>query len=218
MNLRFRSASCSRKAESSELRYQCRAYRSTNSSFQIDTSDIFFTCQLLCSNGSHVICQCPFYNPFMHYILQVDKFISFIDTLIDNENEWLTKNFYLKWNLTIQFIQQLDFISLQLINITNSFISINKYIEFFINSQEFENKNQSIRISIDRKINLTFFIISKLDEYLYINQSSNKLNSHLVNLNIKQNNIENIQITFRHLNLLNNSNQISTCVYLKNMT
>ncbi|CAF4909658.1 unnamed protein product, partial [Rotaria sp. Silwood1] len=259
--------------QSSELRYQCRAYRSTNSSFQIDTSDIFFTCQLLCSNGSHVICQCPFYNPFMHYILQVDtsisednfellmidndlkdkclidsfnrsiqqslnkidyylkkfssyqqkkllakKFISFIDTLIDNENEWLTKNFYLKWNLTIQFIQQLDFISLQLINITNSFISINKYIEFFINSQEFENKNQSIRISIDRKINLTFFIISKLDEYLYINQSSNKLNSHLVNLNIKQNNIENIQITFRHLNLLNNSNQISTCVYLKNMT
>ncbi|CAF1306566.1 unnamed protein product [Rotaria sordida] len=257
---------------SSELRYQCRAYRSTNSSFQINTSDIFFTCQLLCSNGSHVICQCPFYNPFMHYVLQVDtsisednfellmidndlkdkclidplnksiqesinkidyylkkfllfqqkkllakKLIAFIDLLIDNEDEWLNRNLYSKWNIIIRFIQQLEFIGLQLLDISNSFISINKYIEFFVNSQEYENKNRSIIISINNKINSTFFIISKLDEYLNINQSSNKLNSHIINLNIKQKNLENIQIIFRHLNPLNNSNQISTCVYLKNI-
>ncbi|CAF4798208.1 unnamed protein product, partial [Rotaria sp. Silwood2] len=174
---------------SSELRYQCRAYRSTNSSFQIDTSDIFFTCQLLCSNGSHIICQCPFYNPFMHYVLQVDtsisednfellmidndlkdeclidsfnrsiqqsinkidyylkkfssfqqkkllskKLISFIDTLIDNEDEWLNKNYYLKWNIAMRFIQQLQFIGLQLIDLTNSFISIHQHIGKFSNN------------------------------------------------------------------------------------
>ncbi len=34
--------------------------------------NMFFACQLLCSNGSHVICQCPFFNPFMHYILYID--------------------------------------------------------------------------------------------------------------------------------------------------
>ena len=36
------------------------------------STDIFFACQLLCSNGSHVICQCPFFNPLMHYVLHLD--------------------------------------------------------------------------------------------------------------------------------------------------
>ncbi|CAM4872882.1 unnamed protein product [Rotaria socialis] len=258
---------------SSELRYQCRAYRSTHSSFQIDSSDIFFTCQLLCSNGSHVICQCPFYNPFMHYVLQVDtsisednfelslidndlqdkcsvdlpdtslqqsinridyylekfssfqqkkilakKLISFIDTLIDNEEEWLNKSFYSKWNLAVRFIQQLDFIGLQLTDvIVNSFISINEHIEFYVNSQEFGNKDQSVIISMDENINSTFFTISKLDEYLNNNLSSAKLNSPIVSLHVKLKAIDNIRITFRHFNPLNNSDQMPTCVYLKNI-
>ncbi len=48
-------------------------------------------------------------------------------------------------------------------------------------------------------MNSTFFILSKLDEYLNINQTSNQLNSQIINLNIKQKSTENIQITFRHL-------------------
>jgi hypothetical protein len=52
---------------------------------------------------------------------------------------------------------------------------------------------------LNEKINSTFFILSKLDEYLNINQSLNKLNSHIINLNIKQKSKENLHITFRHL-------------------
>ena len=54
---------------------------------------MFFACQLLCSNGSHVICQCPFFNPFMHYVLHIDvrKFFFFVLRLIvccrDQETE-----------------------------------------------------------------------------------------------------------------------------------
>jgi len=87
------------------------------------------------------------------------------------------------------------------------------FLEFFVNSQEYENNDRSIIISLNEKMNSTFFILSKLDEYLNINQSSNILNSHIINLNFKQKPKENIQITFQHLNKLNNSNQISTCVY-----
>jgi len=73
------------------------------------------------------------------------------------------------------------------------------FLEFFVNSQEFENTDRSIIISLNEKVNSTFFILSKIDEYLNINQSSNILNSHIVNLNLKQKPKENIQITFRHL-------------------
>ncbi|CAF1294791.1 unnamed protein product [Adineta steineri] len=250
--------------QSSELRYQCRAYRSTNLSFQFDSSDMFFACQLLCSNGSHTICQCPFYNPFMRYVLHLDtsipqddfellmidndlkdkclinhmnksieksmykinnylnkfssftqktnlakKLISFIDNLIDNEDEWRNAT----WNMTIQLIQNVESIGLQLIDLSNPFISINNHIELFVNSQQFENTDRSIIILSDEKLNWTFFTISKLDKYL----KKYQLNSHIVNLNMKQMPKKEIQIVFRHLNQLNISNQISTCVYLKHI-
>ncbi|UJR09628.1 hypothetical protein I4U23_013862 [Adineta vaga] len=255
--------------QSSELRYQCRAYRSSTSSFQFDSSDMFFACQLLCSNGTHTICQCPFYNPFMRYVLHEDtsisrddfdllmfendlqdrcslndhknnsakqslkkidgylekfssfnqkrnlakKLISFLDTLIDNEDEWINET----WNMTIRIIQQMDFIGLQLLDIPNSFVSINNHIEFFVNSQQLENIDRSVVISMDEKMNVTFFVLSKLNEYLNQYQTNNKLNSPLVNLNGKQKLQQDIQITFQHLDPLNNSNQISTCAYLKHI-
>jgi hypothetical protein len=68
-----------------------------------------------------------------------------------------------------------------------------------VNSRQLENNDRSVIISIDKIVNSTFFIISKLDEYLNIKQSLNKLNSYVVSLNIKPKNRENIQITFRHL-------------------
>ncbi|CAF5210580.1 unnamed protein product, partial [Rotaria magnacalcarata] len=46
---------------------------------------MFFACQLLCSNGSHVICQCPFFNPFMHYVLHIDTSRTENDFMIDND-------------------------------------------------------------------------------------------------------------------------------------
>lgn len=52
---------------------------------------------------------------------------------------------------------------------------------------------------IDEKVNSTFFIISKFDEYLNINQSSNRLNSPIVTLNLKPKINNNIQIVFQHL-------------------
>ena len=73
------------------------------------------------------------------------------------------------------------------------------FLEFFINSQEFENTDRSVIISLNEKVNSTFFILSKLDEYLNHNQTLNRLNSHIINLYIKQKLNENIQITFRHL-------------------
>lgn len=73
------------------------------------------------------------------------------------------------------------------------------FLDFFANSQQYENNDRSVIIFMDKNVNSTFFIISKLDEYLNINQSLNKLNSLIVNLNIKSNDKENIQITFRHL-------------------
>ncbi len=73
------------------------------------------------------------------------------------------------------------------------------FLEFFVNPQQFENTDQSVIILVDEKVNSTFFVISKLAEYLNIDQSMNKLNSPIVNLNIKEKIKKHIQITFRHL-------------------
>lgn len=54
-------------------------------------------------------------------------------------------------------------------------------------------------ISIDEPVNSTFFVVSNLDEYLNNNLSLAKLNSPIVNFNIKPETVENIRITFRHL-------------------
>jgi hypothetical protein len=70
------------------------------------------------------------------------------------------------------------------------------FLEFFVNSQEFENSDRSVTISANEKLNSTFFILSPLDEYLNLNQSSNNLNSHILHLTTPH---ENLQITFRHL-------------------
>jgi len=51
-----------------------------------------------------------------------------MDTLIDNKDEWLNKSFHWKWTKTIQFIQQIEFIGLQLIDIPNSFSLIKNHI------------------------------------------------------------------------------------------
>ncbi|CAF1110908.1 unnamed protein product, partial [Adineta ricciae] len=254
--------------QSSDSRYQCRAYRSSSASFQFDSSDMFFACQLLCSNGSHTICQCPFYNPFMRYVLHQDasisrddyelsmiendlqdkcasvdhrnrsigeslnkvdfylkkfpsfnqkknfakKLLSFLDTLIDNEDEWVSDT----WNTTVRIIHQIEFIGLQLLDLPNSFVSINNHIELFVNSQQLENLDRSVVISGDDKGNSTFFVLSKLNSYLN-RRAINKLNSPLVNFNRNEKLRGNIQIIFQHLDLLNDSNLISTCVALKQM-
>lgn len=54
-------------------------------------------------------------------------------------------------------------------------------------------------ISTDEPVNSTFFVVSNLDEYLNNNLSLAKLNSPIVNFNIKPETVENIRITFRHL-------------------
>jgi hypothetical protein len=43
---------------------------------------------------------------------------------IDNEDEWVNN----KWNITMRLIQQIEFIGLQLIDLPNSFSSINNHI------------------------------------------------------------------------------------------
>ena len=69
-------------------------------------------------------------------------------------------------------------------------------VEFFVNSEKFENQDRSIIISMNKTNHSTFFIISKLNEYLNMNQL---FNSHIVNLNIKLKTKENIRIIFQHL-------------------
>ncbi|CAF0770589.1 unnamed protein product [Rotaria sordida] len=240
-----------------DFRYQCRAYHSTNFSLQVNTTNMFFACQLLCSNNSHVICQCPFFNPLMHYTLHIDTSRTENDLMIDNDlngkcfeekkiliNENLNKidrylnhisslnfakklflfidkiidkeNFFINWNIIVRFINQIELLGFQLINLSNSFTSITNHIEFFIKSKQiqFENIDQSVIILIMNEINqnleyqIIFFTISNIN----INQL---LNSQIVYFNLipKTISIDHIQIIFRHLN---QSNQIPVCVHLKN--
>ena len=48
--------------------------------------------------------------------------------IIDNEDEWLNESFHSKLNNTIHLIQQIEFIGLQLMNISNSFSLIINHI------------------------------------------------------------------------------------------
>ncbi|CAF1553969.1 unnamed protein product [Rotaria magnacalcarata] len=241
--------------QSFDFRYQCRAYRSANFSLYIETN-MFFACQLLCSNGSHVICQCPFFNPFMHYVLHIDTSRSENDFMIDNDlnekcyeekNASIYENFnkidrylthissigfakklfalidktiekqkvFAKGNIIDRFIKQIEYLGFQLMHLSNLFISISNNIEFFIKSKQlqFENLDRSVSVSIMNEINqimdyqIIFFTISNVK----INQSLNSLIAY-VNLLPKTISIDNIHITFRHLN---QSNQIPVCVHLK---
>ena len=94
----------------------------------------------------------------------------------------------------------------------NFVLQTHHFLEFFVNPEQFENTDQSVIISVDEKVNSAFFVISKLDEYLNIDQSMNKLNSHIVNLDMKEKVKKNIQITFRHL-VRENIVKINTKVY-----
>ncbi|CAF1118189.1 unnamed protein product [Adineta steineri] len=231
--------------------YQCRAYRLTNFSLQVDSTNLFFACQSLCSNSSHVICQCPFFNPFMHYRLHIDasktdddfndecleqinysiddnlnridqylkdmssiklakKFLLFVDKILDKEKS------FLNWNILYRILKQIEYFSFKLLKLSNSFISINNHIEFFLKTKKFqyENSDRSISITVNSEnipnldFQLIIFTISNIN-------ISGLLNSQIVNLNIlpKQVLIDDVQIKFRHLN---KSNQIPICVYLKN--
>ncbi len=87
--------------------------------------------------------------------------------------------------------------------------------DFFIKSKQFhlENNDRSVLISIINKrsenfdFQIIFFTISNINP-------NQLINSRIVHLNLISKNfsIDNIQITFRHLN---ETNQIPTCVYLK---
>lgn len=101
-----------------------------------------------------------------------------------------------------------------MVNEKNFFLFILKIFikDFFIKSKEFhlENHDRSVSISINNKtiFQVIFFTLSNIKTHQLIN-------SRIVNLNLmsKDKSIDNIHITFRHLN---QTNQIPTCVYLKN--
>ncbi|CAF1281408.1 unnamed protein product [Rotaria sp. Silwood1] len=182
-----------------DFRYQCRAYRSTNFSLHVDTTNMFFACQLLCSNNSHVICQCPFFNPFMHYILHIDTTRTENDLMIDNDLNgkcFEEKKFLIHENLNkidryLKHISSLTFAK-------KLFLFIDKVLDkenFFTNSNIIDRFIKQIEYLGFQLLNLSnsftsitnhieFFIMSKQIQFENIDQSvriliMNKLDQNL---------------------------------------
>jgi hypothetical protein len=134
-----------------------------------------------------------------------------------------------------RIIKRIQLLGFYLINISNSFSSIHNHIgknkfffenkkntflfivEFFIKTKEFQfgNHDRSVLISIihqnlpNVEFQFIFFTISNIN-------INHLINSPIVSLSLIPQNlsINNIHIVFRHLN---QSNQIPTCAYLRNI-
>ncbi|CAF4302769.1 unnamed protein product [Rotaria sp. Silwood2] len=210
--------------QSFDFRYQCRAYRSANFSLHVDTTNMFVACQLLCSNNSHVICQCPFFNPFMHYILYIDTSRTENDVMIDNdlngkcfeENKLLINENLNKIDQYLKHISSLNFAKKLFLFIDNIIEKENVFknwdiIDRFIRQLEFlgfqllnlSNSFTSITNHIE------FFIKSKQIQYENIDQSVTILIMNELDQNLEY------QIIFFTISNLNiNQSLNSPIVYL----
>ncbi|CAF1267055.1 unnamed protein product [Adineta ricciae] len=232
-----------RRPPSDSYYYQCRAYRSTNFSFEFDSTNMFFACQSMCSNASHVICQCPFFNPFMHYHLHIDKSRArndFNDECLDEINQSIDENLnridrYLKNISSVQSAKKLLAFIDKLVereynwNVTYRMIKQMEYLGLKILrlSKSFTSIHSHLEFSIDSKktrfqnsdqfVSISFPTEKILDvkfQLIFFTIQTNLLNSQLVTVYSSPKGQVNGDIQIEFRHL-NASDRIPTCAYLK---
>ena len=111
-----------------------------------------------------------------------------------------------------KIIEQIQSLAVQVEQITDSFVSIDDHLEFYLQSNvdQLENSNRSVLITIHpsmKENSLLFFTLSNVNTRWIFNSPIVTIKSMSENISM----IDHIQIEFRHGN---QSNQISTCANL----